>query len=570
MNRFSQWLKQLTKATRSSPRRRSTVQLQVEELEGRSVPALLTYHGGPLITNVQVETVYLGQVWSDPQQLQQTARYLDQYFRWITDSPYMDILAQYGIGHGQFIGSDTVTSAPQSGNLSDTSIRAILNGEIQAGRVPSPTPSRLYFIFTAPNVVVTAGSENSVNDFLGYHWSYTGPSSNQVLYAVIDHPTYPNARLPNLQQVQQLTEVSSHELAEAATDPTSQGWYDNSLGSSSGEIGDLVNAQYGTVNGYVVQKEWSNADNTGILPQDTGTKAWTFTNGYLKLTVAGRGEVFGLDLNNGIWVYRDSSGWSFTNGYGIDLSVGIDASGQDELWIRDANGAVWRYDQGSWTFTGGYLKSILGGQGEVFGLDGADAIWVYRDGVGWSFTNGYGIDLSLGTDYFGTDVLWIRDNTNAVWRYEQGSWFFTGGYLTTIRAGRGEVFGLDSANAIWVFNDFSGWSFTNGYGIDLSVGVDASGQDELWIRDGNNGVWRYQQGSWTFTGGHLTSIRAGQGEVFGQDGNNGIWVWHDTSGWAFSNGYGQSLSIGINPLGQDEAWVLDGRGAVWRYRESGT
>ena len=45
--------------------RKQRLQIQVEELEARYVPAFLTYHGGPLIANVQVETVYLGQAWAD-------------------------------------------------------------------------------------------------------------------------------------------------------------------------------------------------------------------------------------------------------------------------------------------------------------------------------------------------------------------------------------------------------------------------------------------------------------------------------------------------------------------------
>ncbi|KAJ3329150.1 hypothetical protein HDU76_008522 [Blyttiomyces sp. JEL0837] len=69
---------------------------------------------------------------------------------------------------------------------------------------------------------------------------------------------------------QNLCSVSSHEIVEATTDPAigvvtgstvaaPAAWYN----SASGEIGDLCNAQQGTVVGgdgvtYTVQKEWSN------------------------------------------------------------------------------------------------------------------------------------------------------------------------------------------------------------------------------------------------------------------------------------------------------------------------
>jgi hypothetical protein len=68
------------------------------------------------------------------------------------------------------------------------------------------------------------------------------------------------------------TSVASHEMIEAVTDAavglaTTYGpplaWYD----ATNGEIGDICNAQQGTVTGgngttYTVQKEWSNQSGT--------------------------------------------------------------------------------------------------------------------------------------------------------------------------------------------------------------------------------------------------------------------------------------------------------------------
>ncbi|KAJ3330829.1 hypothetical protein HDU76_004747 [Blyttiomyces sp. JEL0837] len=65
-----------------------------------------------------------------------------------------------------------------------------------------------------------------------------------------------------------LCSVASHELVEATTDPaigvvtgaigSPAAWYDSADGNAGGEIGDICNGQQGTVNGYTVQKEWSN------------------------------------------------------------------------------------------------------------------------------------------------------------------------------------------------------------------------------------------------------------------------------------------------------------------------
>jgi hypothetical protein len=66
-----------------------------------------------------------------------------------------------------------------------------------------------------------------------------------------------------------LCSVSSHELIEAVTDPAvglagdigyPLAWYD----SDNGEIGDICNAEQGSIRGsdgktYTIQREWSNA-----------------------------------------------------------------------------------------------------------------------------------------------------------------------------------------------------------------------------------------------------------------------------------------------------------------------
>src|SRR5262249_33205701 len=120
-----------------------------------------------------------------------------------------------------------------------------------------PDSNRLYFVYVEPGVAVTLGSDNSITSFLGYHNNFTLNDGTPVYYAVIPYAGPPNATIPTI-PFDQLTEVSSHELAEAVTDPVpGQGWYDYDL---NGEIGDIVNGQSVRLNGYLVQKEASKDD----------------------------------------------------------------------------------------------------------------------------------------------------------------------------------------------------------------------------------------------------------------------------------------------------------------------
>ena len=68
------------------------------------------------------------------------------------------------------------------------------------------------------------------------------------------------------------TDVSSHELIEAVTDPDGTGWYDDGAPSNDqnncGEIGDICavggTQETATINGFMVQKEWSNKNKACI------------------------------------------------------------------------------------------------------------------------------------------------------------------------------------------------------------------------------------------------------------------------------------------------------------------
>src|SRR5690349_10218323 len=85
-----------------------TVPLYLPEdfaLAAPAAPPKLIYHGGPLLTNVKVFTVFWGSAWQHPPQ-DGLAQNLNQFFKDILTSPLIDQLAEYNtptmqIGHGQ-------------------------------------------------------------------------------------------------------------------------------------------------------------------------------------------------------------------------------------------------------------------------------------------------------------------------------------------------------------------------------------------------------------------------------------------------------------------------------------
>ena len=56
--------------------------------------ALLTYRGGPLLTAVEVVTVFWGAAWNEAT-ADATAQSLNAFFQFVVTSPYIDQLGEY-------------------------------------------------------------------------------------------------------------------------------------------------------------------------------------------------------------------------------------------------------------------------------------------------------------------------------------------------------------------------------------------------------------------------------------------------------------------------------------------
>ena len=219
----------------------------------------LVYAGGPLLTNVQVYTVFWGKTWSAAAGAAMATK-LNAFYKAILVSPLIDQLAEYNvsgktIGHGSLLGSKVIAANAPVASVTDTSIRTQLQSWIAARTVAATTANTLYFIYLDPGIVSIMGGSKSCSSYCGYH-----DAVGKVYYAVMPYPSCSGC-LGGLAAFDALTGTSSHELCEAITDPVpGSGWYD----SQNGEIGDICAWRFKQVAGYNVQLEWSNAQNQCI------------------------------------------------------------------------------------------------------------------------------------------------------------------------------------------------------------------------------------------------------------------------------------------------------------------
>jgi hypothetical protein len=219
-----------------------------------AAPPLLTYRGGPLLTNVKVFTVFWGAARGQAQAT--LAKQLNDFFSAILVSSLIDELGEYNtpqhkIGHGSLIGTTNVTTPAPAKSISDNAIRTMLQHNIAANPAfPQPDANTLYFVYTPPGSAIVQGGSKSCQAFCGYHDNVSG----QLFYAAMPYPGCQGCT-GGLALIDALTSTSSHELCEAITDPIpGQGWYDD----TNGEIGDICAWKTKKIGTWTVQLEWSN------------------------------------------------------------------------------------------------------------------------------------------------------------------------------------------------------------------------------------------------------------------------------------------------------------------------
>jgi len=259
--------------------------------------AHLTYHNGPIISNVQVVQVLYGSGSYNSQVAGTASPTMGNFFADITSTGLISLMQQYNTnisgGTNQIFGNGTfgglfqiVPSAGNNGStIDDSNIQAELLAQINAGHLPAPVldatgnANTVYFFYFPPGKTITQGGSSSCvgGGFCAYHGTTNSLINGQHgLYGV----------MPDMQAGSgcatgcgtssvfgNYTSVTSHELVEAMTDAQvgiatvigpPLAWYD----STNGEIGDICNGQQATyvANGtsYVIQLEFSNSANNCV------------------------------------------------------------------------------------------------------------------------------------------------------------------------------------------------------------------------------------------------------------------------------------------------------------------
>ncbi len=505
------------------------VRLQLEALERREVMTV-TPHYGAVLPNVEIQALYYGSDWAGSIGNRLQVSYLEGFLNNLVHSTYMDALgkAGYGVGRGSVDPGVIDPVNINKGNfLTNGQIFQDLRGAIWNGSVafPSgvtlnkPNANTLYVVFVEANVAVKDDfGQTSQANFAAYHTSvlsydaFQGGNAAFFNYAVVTVPggTVGNASNASfLAPLNEMTEVASHEIAEAVTDPHTytgfQAWYDNALGANGGEVGDITNGSTVWLNGYAVQRISDQNDNP-MTP--AGATAAT-------------PETFLLQNNGNLWEH-DGRGWTFLNSSVASISdQGIDNQGQVMIDVVFANQAAYEFHQGQgWTYMASNVQSAQAGQGVSYFLGKDGNVWEYKDTSGslsWIYNRA--TSISAGTDQTGVNTVDIVFSWgDAYERSDSTGWHSLSSNTQSVSAGQqGNVTMVKTWGDAYLYSEASNSYTFLGYHVkQVTTGVDQYGNlmiDLLYT----NGLLYERTGAfvfatvWTYLDNNVTSVSKGHG-----------------------------------------------------------
>ena len=142
---------------------------------------------------------------------------IESFLRALPSSTYWKtVTALYGVGETK-VAPSVVVSESLPATLSDGNARAWLETHLDGPSAPlgAPDPSAIYVLFVPRTTTFGFGSSVSCKDLGGYH-SFTRVGATGIAYALVGRC----AHLGGLSGLDVVTVGASHELIEAATNPS--------------------------------------------------------------------------------------------------------------------------------------------------------------------------------------------------------------------------------------------------------------------------------------------------------------------------------------------------------------
>ena len=281
----------------------ASLSLASMSLVAGTAPNLLDYNHGPVLAHPTIHNLYFDTDWDSHNPAAINRQNIDDFTQSLVSSNYFAKASQYGVGDASFSKSHEASilcPVPIIGGVTDfLSITAWMACMTQPGPVPftmltgipAPDGNTVYAVYIPTGTQINDVAFSSCGSFGAYHffgstlvWQLTllGPVLVPQSYAYTVVPAQCAVEGDHDHPLDGISDLASHELIEAATDPIIlAGWINNSKfgfnadilkeGEAADICFDMGLSQVRLTNGLLVAPYWSNANPDGACVPITHT-----------------------------------------------------------------------------------------------------------------------------------------------------------------------------------------------------------------------------------------------------------------------------------------------------------
>src|SRR5207248_871936 len=148
------------------------------------------------------------------------------------------------------------------------------------------------------------------------------------------------------------------------------------------------------------------------------------------------------------------------------------------------------------------------------------------DGGGYTRLGGYVKQISVGLDADGYPEVYGIGLDDALYAYKGGFFANLGGYVKAISAtAKGTVYVIGGDDSVFVHLGTGGFTSLGGYALQISAGLNAAGNAEVYAIGSNNGLFVNSGGGFVNLGGYVKQISATvKGTVYAIGGDDAAYI----------------------------------------------
>jgi hypothetical protein len=229
----------------------------------------LVNHGGPVLAQAKVVSIFWGPYWGTPsnQQLGTTGAHITQFFGGFGSTGEWKTIDQYGAHPNNLTNTYWIDDQnPPHTAVTDSDVQAEVLRYLDSPAAPGVfDASTVYEVFIPDGYYAQSGNRTSCGGpnlyFCAYHGSFTS-NGRDIKYSSMPYPSCGGCQASGFTAAQNLDHFSCHETREAATDPDLNAWYDRRGYEADDKCAWSPAPFLDGVFGY--QWEWSNADSACV------------------------------------------------------------------------------------------------------------------------------------------------------------------------------------------------------------------------------------------------------------------------------------------------------------------